>query len=131
MGELKGRYVYSCDVPLRTYVVHLTSCQVGSGDKAVSEQLLAMGVTDRSILVFLAQIEEQIEHIVQVKMFLKYIYMCMCALKEGSLVMIFEYLYSLGRLHRRGTSLFSSVALLKHTILEIIDIFRSQTEPSK
>lgn len=67
--ELKEWYAYSCGVPLRTCAIHLMPCQVGSGDKAVSKQLLAMGVTDRSILIFLAQIEEQIEHIVQVKIF--------------------------------------------------------------
>ncbi|CAM9192722.1 unnamed protein product [Ascophyllum nodosum] len=40
--------------------------KVGSNDKAVSKQLAAMGVTDRNILLFLSQIEEQIEYIVQV-----------------------------------------------------------------
>eukprot|EP00903_Cladosiphon_okamuranus_P010122 g9585.t1 len=38
--------------------------KVGSGDKAASKQLIAMGVTDRNILLFLAQIEEQIDYIV-------------------------------------------------------------------
>ncbi|CBJ29526.1 outer dynein arm docking complex protein oda-dc [Ectocarpus siliculosus] len=40
--------------------------KVGSSDKAASKQLIAMGVTDRNILLFLAQIEEQIDYIVQV-----------------------------------------------------------------
>ncbi|CAM9611440.1 unnamed protein product, partial [Scytosiphon promiscuus] len=38
--------------------------KVGSSDKAASKQLIAMGVTDRNILLFLAQIEEQIDYIV-------------------------------------------------------------------
>lgn len=42
-----------------------TVVQVGSTDKAASKQLTAMGVTDRNILLFLAQIEEQIDYIVQ------------------------------------------------------------------
>ncbi|CAM9835805.1 unnamed protein product [Pylaiella littoralis] len=38
--------------------------KVGLSDKAASKQLIAMGVTDRNILLFLAQIEEQIDYIV-------------------------------------------------------------------
>lgn len=46
-------------------VVVVVVVQVGSTDKAASKQLTAMGVTDRNILLFLAQIEEQIDYIVQ------------------------------------------------------------------
>lgn len=41
--------------------------QVGSTDEAASKQLIAMGVTDRNILLFLAQMEEQIDYIVQAR----------------------------------------------------------------
>lgn len=59
-----GSFFFSCCHDSTRFI--LVTKQVGSSDKAVSKQLTAMGVTDRNILIFLAQIEEQIEHIVQV-----------------------------------------------------------------
>ncbi|CAM9322362.1 unnamed protein product [Chrysoparadoxa australica] len=40
--------------------------RVGSPDEAISRQLLAMGVTERNVMMFLGIIEQQLEHIVQV-----------------------------------------------------------------
>lgn len=66
-GGVFGIYINysppSC-CPRRSF---LRSSKVGSSDKAASKQLIAMGVTDRNILLFLAQIEEQIDYIVQAR----------------------------------------------------------------
>ena len=53
--------------PSWCHALALCVLKVGSSDKAASKQLIAMGVTDRNILLFLAQIEEQIDYIVQAR----------------------------------------------------------------